>query len=116
LFLVTIRRNNILSDSLRVTEQYFQKLKKPTTALKITFAKEAGVDEGGLKKEWLALLINEIFDPKNGLFKLSHNQRCLYPNPQSFLVPKALMFFKFAGFIIGLVNLFKISFDPFSFC
>lgn len=95
-----------MSDSLRAIEQNYGKLKRPSTSLKITFAKEAGVDEGGLKKEWLALLINGMFDPKIGLFKLSHNQRCLYPNPSSFVVPKALSLFKTAGIFIGLVREF----------
>lgn len=94
-----------MTDSLRAFEQHYYKLKKTSTSLKITFAKEAGVDEGGLKKEWLALLIRELFDPKNGLFKLSHNLRCLYPNPQSSIVPKYLTLFKTAGMIIGLVIL-----------
>lgn len=40
-------------------------LKKP---LKIQFIGEAGVDEGGVRKEYFQLLVRELFDPDYGNF------------------------------------------------
>ena len=110
-----MKRSNILEDSLRELKKNSAKLKIPSTRLKITFHKEEGIDQGGLKKEWFSLLINNLFDPKSGLFKLSNNLRCLYPNPQSFIIPNSLKLFRAAGNIIGLVksNLFSLSYTFF---
>jgi len=91
---------------LKEIEQNKTRLYKSYSRLQIIFSGEAGVDQGGLKKEWISLCKDQLFDPRNGLFKLSHNLRCFYPNPQSFIVPHSLRFFKLAGNIIGLVSLF----------
>lgn len=37
--------------------------------LKVTFVGEAGLDMGGLTKEWFLLLIRQIFHPDYGEFK-----------------------------------------------
>jgi len=99
---VEVKRSHILEDSLKILQKNLSKLKMPSTRLKISFFKEEGIDQGGLKKEWFSLLINNLFDPKSGLFKLSHNLRCLYPNPQSIIIPNSLSLFRAAGNIIGL--------------
>ena len=41
---------------------------------------EAGVDGGGLFKDFLNDLISESFDPKFGLFVETGGERTLYPN------------------------------------
>jgi len=105
---VEVKRSNILEDSLKVLQKNLPKLKMPATRLKISFHREEGIDQGGLKKEWFSLLINNLFDPKTGLFKLSHNLRCLYPNPQSIIIPNSLSLFRAAGNIIGLVIYLKM--------
>jgi hypothetical protein len=36
--------------------------------LRVKFADEEGIDAGGVQKEWLQLLIAELFSPKYGMF------------------------------------------------
>lgn len=96
-----IRRKNILHDTLQEFERHSQE----TTLynFKIEFVNEPGVDQGGLKKEWLNLLSKEIFDPMAGLFKLSANLRSIHPNPISRIQPGVTTYFKLAGILVGLV-------------
>jgi len=100
--LLQIQREKILLDSLKGIEQNITRLCKSYSRLKIMFTGEPGIDEGGLKKEWILLLTDHLFDPRAGLFKTTHNLRCLYPSPQSFLVPQSRQLFKLAGNVIGL--------------
>lgn len=58
---------------------------------------EAGVDGGGLFKDFLEGLVKEGFDPQLGLFGAT-SDNCLYPNPDAhLLVPNALAYFEFLG-------------------
>ena len=62
---------------------------------------EAGIDGGGLFKEFMECLVKEGFDPNAGLFKATSDNR-LYPNPQAQgLVPNALAYFEFLGQMLG---------------
>ena len=63
---------------------------------------EAGVDGGGLFKDFLNDLISESFDPKFGLF-VETPERTLYPNPASAIAagPRHLEYFYFLGAILG---------------
>lgn len=51
--------------------------------------------------DWYTLISKELFDPKNGLFKLTPNLRCLDINP-SRTSEKDLQLYKFAGFFLAL--------------
>ena len=64
---------------------------------------EAGVDGGGLFKDFLSALIEEAFDPvKTGLF-VETPDRTLYPNPASYIRagPDHLRKLEFLGAILG---------------
>lgn len=63
---------------------------------------EAGVDGGGLFKDFLNDLIAESFDPKFGLFAETP-ERTLYPNPASEIHAgeRHLQYFYFLGAILG---------------
>lgn len=62
---------------------------------------EAGIDGGGLFKEFMECLVKEGFDPNAALFKPTSDNR-LYPNPAApGLVPNALAFFEFLGRMLG---------------
>ena len=62
---------------------------------------EAGIDGGGLFKEFMECLVKEGFDPNAALFKPTSDNR-LYPNPAAQgLVPNALAFFEFLGRMLG---------------
>ncbi|EIE22502.1 HECT-domain-containing protein [Coccomyxa subellipsoidea C-169] len=62
---------------------------------------EAGVDGGGLFKDFMENLIKEGFDPRIGLFKATPDQK-LYPNPAAATVePNAFALFEFMGKMVG---------------
>lgn len=62
---------------------------------------EAGVDGGGLFKDFMENLIKEGFNPEIGLFRTTPEQK-LYPNPAaSSAVPNALALFEFLGKMLG---------------
>ncbi len=42
--------------------------------MNVTFGDEPGIDAGGPSKEWMSLLVKEVFDPINGLFVASTNK------------------------------------------
>lgn len=62
---VSVRRSNILEDALHKLSNQGKNLKKP---LKINFVGEAGVDAGGVRKEFFGLLIKELFNPMYAMF------------------------------------------------
>ncbi|KAL4444560.1 hypothetical protein ABPG77_002377 [Micractinium sp. CCAP 211/92] len=62
---------------------------------------EAGVDGGGIFKEFLESVVKEGFDPNLGLFKATTDNR-LYPNPHARLVTgNALRLIEFLGQMLG---------------
>ncbi|XP_053307189.1 probable E3 ubiquitin-protein ligase HECTD2 [Spea bombifrons] len=62
---IKVRRLQLVSDSLDELTRKRTDLKKK---LKVTFVGEAGLDMGGLTKEWFLLLIRQIFRPDYGMF------------------------------------------------
>ncbi|XP_069609566.1 probable E3 ubiquitin-protein ligase HECTD2 isoform X1 [Ranitomeya imitator] len=62
---IKVRRLQLVSDSLDELTRKQADLKKK---LKVTFVGEAGLDLGGLTKEWFLLLIRQIFHPDYGMF------------------------------------------------
>ena len=50
----------------------------------------AGIDGGGVFKEFLTSLVKEVFDSDRGLW-LSTKQHELYPNPHSYATDSARM-------------------------
>ena len=62
---------------------------------------EAGVDGGGLFKDFMENLVKEGFDPQNGLFLATSDNR-LYPNPNAQLATSdAILSFEFLGRMVG---------------
>lgn len=62
---------------------------------------EAGVDGGGLFKEFLEGVVKNGFDPGLGLFKATADNK-LYPNPHAAcVVPHATMLLEFIGKMVG---------------
>ncbi|WVO16628.1 hypothetical protein L204_104307 [Cryptococcus depauperatus] len=98
-----IRRDHISQDG-------FDELSGLESALKgrvdITFIDkhgiaEAGIDGGGLYKEFLTMLSKEIFDTNRGLWLVT-NQNELYPNPHSYASESHnLSWYRFIGQVLG---------------
>ncbi|KAK7694083.1 hypothetical protein QCA50_003659 [Cerrena zonata] len=98
---VTVRRDHISQDGfdrLRDVD-----LKAP---IQITFIdqfgqEEAGIDGGGVFKEFLTSLCKEVFDTDRGLW-LASKQNELYPNPHSYATEAHnLNWYRFIGRILG---------------
>ena len=98
------------SRPLAPAQDGFEQLNKQAESLKsrlqIRFIdqyglEEAGIDGGGLFKEFMECLVKEGFDPNAGLFKATSDNR-LYPNPAAqTLVPNALAYLQFLGRMLG---------------
>ncbi|XP_072095846.1 probable E3 ubiquitin-protein ligase HECTD2 [Mobula birostris] len=63
---IKVRRLHLVNDSLDELTRKRADLKKK---LKVTFVGEAGLDMGGLTKEWFLLLIRQIFQSDYGMFQ-----------------------------------------------
>ncbi|KAI0632541.1 HECT-domain-containing protein [Trametes polyzona] len=98
---VTIRRTSIAQDGFdRLSDV---DLKAP---IAITFVdqfgnEEAGIDGGGVFKEFLTNLCKEVFDTDRGLW-LANKKNELYPAPHSYATePHSLAWYRFIGRILG---------------
>ncbi|KAH7623971.1 hypothetical protein Ndes2526B_g01225 [Nannochloris sp. 'desiccata'] len=101
---VTVQRGHLLSDS------YEELGNAPPEHLRgrirIQFLnemgmEEAGVDGGGIFKEFLETVIKEGFDPGAGFFCQTTDRR-LYPNPHAVhAVPQAMKYLEFLGKMVG---------------
>lgn len=69
-FEVKVRRVSIFEDSYRIINTV-NKTDILKTKLWIEFEGEAGLDYGGLAREWFFLLSKEMFNPYYGLFEYS---------------------------------------------
>ncbi len=100
-----IRRNRIFQDGYLA----FKDLSKAglKNKLKVVFIDqfgnyEAGIDEGGLFKDFLDELCKEVFNPDRGLFSVTSEQM-VYPNPNSEKIvgKEHLNYFYFIGAVVG---------------
>ena len=79
---MNVRREYLLSDSMEAVMSLSRKdLRK---VWRFEFIGEAGIDAGGLAREWFELVTDEVFDPDMGLWQTSAtNQMCMQINPAS---------------------------------
>lgn len=64
---------------------------------------EAGIDGGGVTREFLSQLLMSAFDPNRGFFRTTTDE-LLYPNPQSaMLMEDFTKHYYFIGRILGKV-------------
>jgi ubiquitin-protein ligase E3 C len=62
---------------------------------------EAGIDGGGVFKEFLTSIVRQAFDTNYGLF-MNTSDQLLYPNPHSYAKQSTqLMHYEFLGRILG---------------
>ncbi|CAE1170740.1 UBE3C [Acanthosepion pharaonis] len=82
---VKIRRSYIYEDAFeKLSEENEPNLKLRLRVRLVNSAgmDEAGIDGGGLSREFLSELLKTGFDPNRGFFKYT-NDKVLYPNPQA---------------------------------
>ncbi|KAJ3735038.1 HECT-domain-containing protein [Lentinula guzmanii] len=98
---VTIRRSSVAQDGFDHLGD--ADLKNP---IQIVFidqfgAEEAGIDGGGVFKEFFTSLCKEVFDTDRGLW-LSNEKNELYPNPHAYATEAhSLSWYRFIGRILG---------------
>ncbi|KAK7206079.1 hypothetical protein BZA70DRAFT_275641 [Myxozyma melibiosi] len=99
-YTASIRRGRVLEDAFEQLGHLKSELK---SLIGITFyneyGAEAGIDGGGITKEFLSAITLEGFGPESGLF-VENSENMLYPNPQA-TSPEQLQRFEFLGRIIG---------------
>lgn len=99
----TIRREHIAEDGMAQLNALGPHLKEP---LEIAFIdqwgmQEAGIDGGGVFKEFLTSMVRTVFDTDRGLWCANERQE-LYPNPHSYArAEEQLMWYVFLGRILG---------------
>eukprot|EP01084_Bolivina_argentea_P174691 302592_1 len=113
-----IRRDNILDDGYRGLNQYESELK---TLIQIEFENqhgeiEAGIDGGGIFKEFLNELIRDAFDPQRGLFLQTEGTHQIYPNP-NYAIFRQLMhvdkdYYLFLGKMCGKALFDSVLIEP----
>ncbi|PWN20875.1 HECT-domain-containing protein [Microstroma glucosiphilum] len=100
---VTIRRDHVAEDGMAQLNGLGSALKE---SIEIVFVdqfgmQEAGIDGGGVFKEFLTSLAREAFDTDRGLWKATEQEE-LFPNPQSYArQSEQLSWYAFLGRILG---------------
>lgn len=85
---ITIRRNYLYEDAFEKLSVENEPEIRQTLRVHMKSAAgldEAGVDGGGLLREFLSELLKTAFDPNRGFFKMT-NDNMLYPNPYAHLI------------------------------
>lgn len=98
---ITVLRHQVFLDSFRALfykgQEEFRNSK-----LEISFQGEAGIDAGGVTREWFQVLSRQMFNPDYALFSpVASDENTYHPNRVSYVNPEHLSFFKFIGKIIG---------------
>lgn len=107
---IKVRRSHILQDSFDYFESHQHELNK---GIRIQFAGEAGIDVGGLRKEWFLLLMRELFDPSQRLFVEDEQSKYCWFDTSS---DQPLKFYKLTGVALGLAlynsTILDLAFPP----
>ncbi|KAG7354856.1 HECT-domain ubiquitin-transferase [Nitzschia inconspicua] len=98
---MNVRREYLLGDSVDAVMSLSRRdLRK---LWRFEFIGEAGIDAGGLAREWFELVCREIFDPDTGLWSYSaSNQMSMTINPASqHYCEDHLVYYRFLGRVMG---------------
>lgn len=99
----TIRRGHVAEDGMAQLYALGSRLKEP---LEIVFIDqwgqpEAGIDGGGVFKEFLTSIVHEVFNTDRGLW-CANDRHELYPSPYSYAqADEQLVWYTFIGRILG---------------
>lgn len=107
---IDVKRDTILSDAF----EQFMRLQPDELKRKLTirFDGEAGLDYGGVAREFFFLLSREMFSPAYGLFEnSSHNT--LQISSKSCIMPEHLDYFRFIGRVVAVAVFHQKFMDAF---
>lgn len=113
---VRVRRSMILEDGMAAFERVGNDIKDRVVVRYINEfgEEEAGIDVGGLFKDFLTDLSRRIFDPNFGLFSIT-STHALYPNPAAFLLypdDEIEGLYLFLGRVLGKALFENITMQP----
>ncbi|KAJ2948122.1 hypothetical protein O0L34_g9921 [Tuta absoluta] len=101
---ISVRRSHLYEDAfdkLSPDNEPDMKLKMRVQLINQAGAEEAGIDGGGLFREFISELLKSAFDPNRGLFRLTRDNM-LYPNPGVHLLYDDFpMHYYFVGRMLG---------------
>uniref|UniRef100_A0A2P2L6X6 HECT-type E3 ubiquitin transferase n=1 Tax=Rhizophora mucronata TaxID=61149 RepID=A0A2P2L6X6_RHIMU len=103
-FEIVVRRSHIVEDGFRQLNSLGSKLKG---SIHVSFVSEcglpeAGLDYGGLSKEFLTDISKTVFSPVYGLFsQTSTSDRLLIPNPTARFLENGIQMIEFLGRVVG---------------
>jgi len=105
---IVVERGSVMLQSCgSLSSESPEKLKGHFT---VTFVGEPGVGPG-VRREWFRVVVEEMFNPDNALFKLSADGTTFQPNPQSYINPDHLHYFHFVGRVIGMAIQYECLLD-----
>ncbi|KAL0084134.1 hypothetical protein F4703DRAFT_1859369 [Phycomyces blakesleeanus] len=102
---ITVRRNFVLEDGLRGLSNLSPTAWKGT--IRVSFVnelgiEEAGIDQGGPFKDFISLLVAEVFKPSCELFAATPKTNLFYPAASSHIIGAShVAYFELIGKIIG---------------
>ena len=99
---ITVRRGNLLEDGMNELDKLGDAVKGLIRVqfVDITGEAEAGIDGGGLFKDFLEELLLEGFSDKRGLFRANARNE-LYPDPAAGTSSVVLRLYEFLGKMVG---------------
>ncbi|KAI8149214.1 hypothetical protein BJV82DRAFT_210891 [Fennellomyces sp. T-0311] len=102
---IRVRRQNVLEDGFRGLSGLPPSAWKGTIRVKFVNdlgMEEAGIDQGGPFKDFVSLLVADVFKPSIGLFSSTSTNNLCYPAPTSYIQgPHHIQLFEFIGKVIG---------------
>ncbi|KEG06198.1 putative ubiquitin-protein ligase-like [Trypanosoma grayi] len=104
---LSISRDQCLRDSFA----QLSKLRSFHGPLNVRFRGEEGADAGGLTREWFQLLSEEMVNDNYALFIHSREGMTYQPNPFSDVNSSHLLYFKFAGTVVGMAVAHGVPID-----
>lgn len=113
---VFITRGRLLEDGLATMNNLGSRMRQRISVQYVNEAgtREAGVDAGGLFKEFWTDLCAIAFDLNYALFRITEGTNCLYPNPSSGAAHGSdhIQLFEFLGRILGKALFEGITIQP----
>ncbi|KAH0488169.1 MAG: uncharacterized protein KVP18_001249 [Porospora cf. gigantea A] len=97
---IAVRRQHLLHDALTKLLVSSDALRKE---LRVRFIGEEGVDQGGVRKEFLQLLVQELFHASYGMYKRYNNDRFYYFTAEfAGQHENGIRMYQLCGVVIGL--------------
>ncbi|KAJ3265073.1 putative E3 ubiquitin-protein ligase HTD2, partial [Blyttiomyces sp. JEL0837] len=104
-----VRRDHIVRDAIsQLATKTPNDLRKQ---LRVSFAGEEGIDEGGIQKEFFQLIVNDIFDPRHGMFEINSESRLCWFTKDQFDDPSVLEEYALIGKLLGLAIYNSVTLD-----